>query len=453
MIGLFATTTAGRRAASDLAARLGSDALLVDGRLEPALRRMWTMLDSAVFFLEPATAVRLVAPMLRDEHADPGVVCVDEGLRFAVALAGGHSGGANALAQQVAEVLDCTPVTTADSAASTPLDEITDQLDAIVDGDLDACRAAMLDGQPVRLVNPHGFPLPALTYRVGTDVDNPVWTVVIDDRRPGADDPEQTVRIIPRTLVVGIGASRGVSRTAVTGLLAALDTEHDLDPRAVRAFATVEGRAEEHGVVEAVQDMGFWYSEEGGDELPLLTYPAEALDSVEVPNPSDAVRAAAGTASVAEAAALVGARELGGGCVELVAPKRRGEGVTVAAARLLPRGRLAVVGLGPGDPDLRTPRAEAELRRAGVLVGPEGGLDQVRHLLRFGTEVRPSSPGADLVAEALKLARSGRAVALVVPGDARAEADACREHSGSGVELVIVPGVAARCSREGQGRF
>lgn len=446
MIGLFAVTAAGRRAAAELAARLGPDAVLADGPLAPALRRLWPRLDAAVFFLATGATVRLIAPLLRDKHTDPGVVCVDEAGRFAVALAGGHSGGANVVAEQVAEVLGATPVVTTatDSTGSTPLDEIVDLLDATVDGDLAACGVAILDGEPVRLVNPLGFPLPALPGTVGPDVDSPLWTIVVDDRRPVQPDEERTLRLIPRTLVVGVGSARGVSRTAVTDLVAKLDTEHGLDPRAVRAFASVDLKADEHGILEAVQDLGFWHSA-SGDERSLLTYPAEELAAVEVPNPSEVVRAEVGTPSVAEAAALRAAGELG--TAELIVPKLKGDNVTVAAARVRPRGRLAIIGIGPGAADLRTPRAEAELRRASIVVGLDQYLDQVRHLLRPGTQERVSGLGAEeeRAADAVELAAAGHAVALIGSGDAGvyAMASPALEKADASVEFVGVPGVTA----------
>jgi cobalt-precorrin 5A hydrolase/precorrin-3B C17-methyltransferase len=445
VIGLFAVTAAGRRAAADLAARLGPDAVLADGPVGPALQRMWAQLDSAVFFLASGAAVRLIAPLLRDKHTDPGVVCVDEARRFAIALTGGHSGGANALAEQVADVLGCTPVVTTatDSTGSTPLDEIVDLLDATVDGDLAECGVAVLDGAPVRLENPLGFPLPALPGNVTTDQDSPLWTIVIDDRRPSEEDEQRTLRLIPRSLVVGVGSARGVSRTAVTELVARLDSAYGLDPRAIRAFATVDIKADEHGIVEAVQDMGFWHSPQGGDELPLLHYPAETLADVEVPNPSEVVLAEIGTPSVAEAAAL---RAAGAGAA-LVVAKLKGDNVTVAAARVRPRGRLAIIGIGPGSADLRTPRAEAELRRASVVVGLDQYLDQVRHLLRPGTELRGSGLGAEeaRAAEAVELASAGRAVALIGSGDASvyAMASPTLEQADTDIEVVGVPGVTS----------
>ena len=94
---------------------------------------------------------------------------------------------------------------------------------------------------------------------------------------------------------------------------------------------------------------------------------------------------------------------------------------TVAVARVRPRGRLALVGLGPGARDLLTPRAEAELRRASVWVGLDQYVDQVRDLARPGTRMRRDRPRQGGGARALRrprFAEQGHAVALLGSGDA-----------------------------------
>jgi cobalt-precorrin 5A hydrolase / precorrin-3B C17-methyltransferase len=424
MIALFAVTAAGRHAADEVAAALGAS------RRELAeLAQLWPELDAAVFFLATGATVRLVAPLLADKRADPGVVCVDEARRFAVALTGGHEGGANALATRVAGILGAQPVvTTASDAAGAPgVDELAALLDAQVVGDAAAAGVALLDGT-AEVANPLGFPLPALAG----EAERPgAVRVLVSDLVEDA-----TVRIVPRTLVVGIGSARGVPASAVTEVLRRVADEHRLDLRAVRAYASVDLKADEAGVLAAIAPA------------PLLTYPAEVLAAVDVPNPSEVVRAEVGTASVAEAAALHAAAELGGGAVvELVAPKAKGENVTVAVARIRPRGRLAIVGLGPGAEDLRAPRAAAELRRASVVVGLDQYVEQVRHLLRPGTQVHASGLGEEeqRAADAAALAGKGHAVALIGSGDAGiyGMGSPALERAGVDVEVVGVPGVTA----------
>jgi cobalt-precorrin 5A hydrolase/precorrin-3B C17-methyltransferase len=451
-IALFAVTEAGRRAAAELAGPLGATPHELG-----ELAQLWPRLDGAVFFLATGATVRLVAPLLADKHTDPGVVCVDEARRFSVALTGGHEGGANALATRVAALLGAQPVitTASDAAGSTGLDELVQLLGAAVDGDVAAAGTALLDGA-ARMENPLGFPLPPFPPLTGA----PRHTIVVTDaaargtggaagqegpaisggpgdaRRAERPSPIAVTRLVPPTLVVGIGSARGVPAEAVAAVVRRLETEHGLDPRAIRAYASVDLKADEAGILAAIAPAQ------------LRTYPAAVLAAVDVPNPSEVVRAEVGTGSVAEAAALHAATELAGGAtVELAVEKIKGANVTVAAARIRPRGRLAIVGLGPGAADLRVPRAETELRRASIVVGLDQYVDQVRHLLRPGTEVRASGLGDEeqRAADAVALAGKGHAVALIGSGDAGvyAMASPALEGAGPDIDVVGVPGVTA----------
>jgi cobalt-precorrin 5A hydrolase/precorrin-3B C17-methyltransferase len=82
-------------------------------------------------------------------------------------------------------------------------------------------------------------------------------------------------------------------------------------------------------------------------------------------------------------------------------------------------GRLFVVGLGPGDPQLLTPRARAVLEAADLVIGYTSYVEQVRAWLP-GTAVRASPIGDEQVRarEAVALAAEGRTVAVVSSGDA-----------------------------------
>ena len=122
------------------------------------------------------------------------------------------------------------------------------------------------------------------------------------------------------SLIVGLGSSRGVRAAAVWSALQCAVP----DLTAIAAFATVDRRRDEPGLIAVVGEHG----------APLHCYPAAELDAVEVPHPSESVRGHVGTRSVAEAAALLAARDLGGG--SLIVSKLRGEQVPVAVAVLNP---------------------------------------------------------------------------------------------------------------------
>ena len=114
-------------------------------------------------------------------------------------------------------------------------------------------------------------------------------------------------------LVLGVGIEPG---TPLAHLREAVDA---LGLAAFDVVATIDRRSGEPAVLALAAGRT------------LRTYPAAVLDTVDVPHPSAVVRRLTGTGSVAEAAAVLAAREVGEGV--LVTPKQRGRGVTVAVAR------------------------------------------------------------------------------------------------------------------------
>ncbi|WP_254394495.1 precorrin-3B C(17)-methyltransferase [Streptomyces sp. AC512_CC834] len=428
MIGLISATAAGAAARDRLAAAWPDRTRVYEGPVADAVRSAFAECERLVCFLATGAVVRLVAPLLDDKRTDPGVVCVDEGGRFAVSLVGGHGGGANELARAVGEVLGAEPVvTTATDAVGLPG---LDTLGLPVEGDVAGVSRALLDGVPVALRAEVGWPLPPLP--VTTEGADGAYSIRLTDRLVEPAGREAVLR--PPSLVVGVGASRGAPVDEVLGLVEDALREAGLSAASVAELATVDAKAGEPGIVGAAERLG----------VPLVTYPAEALAGVEVPNPSDAPLAAVGTPSVAEAAALV----RGG---ELLVPKRKSAAVpamaTCAVVRRPGRGRLAVVGLGPGARDLVTPRARAELRRASVLVGLDQYVDQIRDLLRPGTRVLESGLGAEeeRARTAVEEARRGHAVALIGSGDAGvyAMASPALAEASDDIDVVGVPGVTA----------
>jgi precorrin-3B C17-methyltransferase len=90
------------------------------------------------------------------------------------------------------------------------------------------------------------------------------------------------------------------------------------------------------------------------------------------------------------------------------------------AARSAPvDGRLAVVGLGPGDPAYLCERARSALRECEAVIGYSPYCDQVSAALP-GIAVEPWPIGAeeDRAAEAARRARAGARIAVVSSGDA-----------------------------------
>nr|WP_262987079.1 cobalamin biosynthesis protein [Streptomyces sp. CBMA156] len=244
------------------------------------------------------------------------------------------------------------------------------------------------------------------------------------------DTPGSGLPVLPRTLVVGIGASSRAERTEVLRLLTDTLAEAGLARSAVARLATVAGKADHPAVRWATEHL---------TGVPVDEYPAAALAGVPVPNPSAVVGAAVGTASVAEAAALASAP---GG--RLVVAKRRSAGATVAIARATVPGRIALLDLGPGsalgpgpDPCASGPRVRAELWSVSAVVGTSAAVAAVAGALRPDTWriAVPDGPRPPLDASGRALDRTGTAVALASHGHTVALVTL-----GDGARLTVPPG-------------
>lgn len=131
-----------------------------------------------------------------------------------------------------------------------------------------------------------------------------------------------------------------------------------------------------------------------------------------------------------------------------------GDGEDWCEARPGRRGRVALVGAGPGDPELLTLKAVRALQSATVilyddLVGPEIlelARREAKRVAVGKTGRGPSCRQTDINAQMVALALAGENVVRLKGGDplvfgrATEEIDACRS---AGIEVTIVPGISA----------
>ena len=365
------------------------------GDLGDTMRAQWSQVDGFVLFASVGIAVRVAAPLLDNKHVDPAIVCVDETGRWVVPVTGGHDGGANVLAQEVAGLLGATAVitTATDSVAVAALDTMPG---FVASGDIAGVTRRLLDGENVNVRKDLDWPFAWKSNGSGSATA----TVVVTDRLyPLQDD---AVVLSPPSLVAGIGSAAGVSAEEVNALLDAALASEGLDRRSVGCIATIDLKVNEAGILA----LG----------LPMVTFAAEQLGAVDVPNPSDVVFAEVGTPSVSEAAALLAA---GPGATLVVAKIKSAMATVAVARRAQPQGHLSVIGLGPGLPLHRTPAASMAVRNAHVLIGFNLYVDQCEDLITAHHEVIRSPIGAEADRCRLALARAaaGDQVALVCSGD------------------------------------
>jgi cobalamin biosynthesis protein CbiG len=99
------------------------------------------------------------------------------------------------------------------------------------------------------------------------------------------------------SLWVGIGYQRGTSKQVLAAAIAHVCRAYGLAETAIVGVGTIDRKANEPGLLELGRDRG-WQ---------LQFYAADCLNQVEIPHPATVITRQVGTASVAEAAALLAA--------------------------------------------------------------------------------------------------------------------------------------------------
>lgn len=131
------------------------------GPLRDEIAALFTGFDQLVFFVSLGAVVRLVAPHLRSKDLDPGVLVVDDAAQFVIPVLSGHVGGANAMAQAVAALLDAVPVltTASDVGQTVAVDILGRELGWVLEApkiNITRVSAHVVNGEPTALVQEAG---------------------------------------------------------------------------------------------------------------------------------------------------------------------------------------------------------------------------------------------------------------------------------------------------------
>ncbi|MDP6604485.1 MAG: precorrin-3B C(17)-methyltransferase [Rhodospirillales bacterium] len=390
--------------------------------------------------------VRTLAPALADKRAEPPILAIAEDSSSVVPLLGGHH-GANALARRIAEALGgMAAVTTAgDLRFGVALDEPPDGWILANGQDVKPFMAALLAGGRISLEGDAPW---LVESDLPFDADGALTIRVSDSRVAGGPTSLVYHR---RNLAVGVGCERDAAPDEAVELVRRTLAEFDLPAGAVAGVYSIDLKMDEPAVEAVADDLG----------APLRFFAGAELEreTPRLANPSELVYAQVGCHGVAEAAALAAA----GPDAPLVVPKRKSRRVTCALARSgaifdgysqgAARGRLSVVGIGPGEEGLRTPEASRLIEEAEDVVGYGLYLDLLgqaaagKRLHRYDLEEEE-----ERVHAALDLAATGRRVALISSGDAGIYAlatlvfeslDNPARSEWQRVEIAVAPGISA----------
>ena len=474
----------GEPMAHRIAAALGAKVHGREGRVEKADAFFPNALDHARTLFAARTPIigvcaagiliRAVAPLLNDKREEPPVVDVPDDGSTVIPLLGGHR-GANRLAKQIADALQTrAAVTTAgDVALGFALDEPPAgwRVDA---ADASAMAAHLLNGGGAHLYNSQDWlgaltELPSLIVQDAARApagirygDHPgIAPVVMSLLAPnsefgkaGSTDFDGAVPDLiyrPLQFTLGVGCARDCSFEELETLIQSALDQLGITFGDRAGVFSLDLKADERAMLAVAKEY----------ELPFRVFDAATLEAEasRLANPSDVVFAEVGCHGVSEGAALAAA----GPDSTLVVEKKKTANATVAIARApgpitalrgRKRGRVSLIGIGPGKAEWRTPEASRLVAEAEELIGYGLYIDLLgplahgkpRHDFPLGGE-------EDRCRFALERAGEGRDVAIICSGDAGIYAMGALvfelldrgdiSNAARRVEVVSAPGVSA----------
>ena len=362
-----------------------------------------------------AILIRAVAPHLGRKQTDPPVLAVAEDGSATVPLLGLHHGGI-ALGTAIQAV-------TGGSLAITTAGNLQwgISLDAPPPGwrlanpeNAGPVMAALLSGAGARI---DGGAAPALACWLAAvpDGDAVQLTATTAAVTPA---PQQLV-YCPQKLVLGVGCARGYETEALAEFVTAQLAQHNINPAAIAAIASIDVKADEPAILALAQRLA----------VPYRVFSAAELDAQtdRLVTPSKTVFDEMGVYGVAEAAALA----LAGPVADLLVPKQKSDNATMAVAAMpepvhsisalagRKPGRVMLIGIGPGQSEWRTPEAAKWVQASDELVGYGLYIDilgsAAAHIPRADFALGEEEARCRY---ALERAATGLDVAIICSGDA-----------------------------------
>lgn len=351
---------------------------LRDFRLTPLKdfnEELFTNSSAIIFIGALGVCVRMIAPLIKDKHTDPAVVCVDSVGRNVISVLSGHIGGANAICTEVAHVIGANPVITtqSDNTGYWALDTLAQPYGWICDAgheEMNRAIATLVNGESVALIldvrdngtNMMESTLPS-NVKVIKDISEAADCKLVIAVSPyiyHSDCPILNFR--PRVLDLGVGCRHDCNPAGVTDYIDKYLVDKGISPLSIKSVSTIDIKKDEAVIAELAQWKNVEYCN---------IYTSDQLKNIEVPNPSEKVREVTGVAGVAESCAIKAAD---GGKLILEKQKAKlSEASDFTFAVAIDRGamrggHIEIVGAGPGDPDLVSVRGRRFLECADLIL-------------------------------------------------------------------------------------
>lgn len=275
--------------------------------------------NALIFVCSCGIAVRSVAKLIKSKVSDPAVIVIDDCGKFVIPVLSGHIGGANRIAEIIAENIGAIPIiTTATDIGGRFSPDAFAAANRLIITDMNAAKsvaAAVLNNEKTGIKS--DYPYKNIPREISENHSCRTGICISAD---ACQKPfEITLNLIPKNIVVGIGCRKNTPFCVIKEQVEKTFESAKTYVNRVCAAATIDVKSEEAGLLEYCKNMG----------ISLHTYTAGELMNVEGNfEKSEFVLQKTGADNVCERSAV----KCSGG--KLIIKKYAGYGVTVAAAEI-----------------------------------------------------------------------------------------------------------------------
>ena len=402
------------------------------------VKRSWEDSSALLFIMATGIVVRTIAPLIKNKKEDPAVLVIDEEGKHVIPLLGGHQARANELATTLATLINANPVITTSSDINNlpALDLWIERCQVFIQNPyiLPKIMSKFIENKKIRIyINSDLIRVPIFPDHFQVVKEAEIADIIITNKKLELN--EEQLILIPRNLVVGLGFHDWVTSNEIEEAIKQVFTDEGLYFEALKGVATLEKKAKN----EALQEFSRKYG------LRVFSYTPEELQEVKGLSFSPIVERAVGVSSVCEQSAILASQG------RLIVPKRVFKDITIAVAEAPyhVKGKVYVVGIGPGSLFYITPKAITVIREADVIIGYKTYMNQIESLIKdkkvFAYGMTEEVKRAK---NAIEYALKGMIVSVVSGGDPGVYGMAglifeILAQNNLEVEVEVIPGISA----------
>lgn len=316
-VGILALTSGGRELAARIAGKRPDFTIIeVNQGISAAFQNNWKKFDAFIAIMATGIIIRAIAPLLQDKASDPAVIGLDESGTHLISLLSGHLGGANALAEVVAEITGGKAVitTASDTLNLVPLDlwAAAQNLQAADRGILTEASSVLVNDGRLKIfsdVEIEALPPGLVQVEKSEESDLIISHKLISAKK---------LVLHPANLVVGIGCNRNTPVEEFEEAMEELFSTLSLSPLSIRNIASIDAKKDEEGLLLFGEKNGW----------PIEFFSSDKINRVKDIDVSSAALKAVGAKGVAEPTALLSAQTS-----TLLSRKHKWQNITMAVAR------------------------------------------------------------------------------------------------------------------------